>query len=410
MRRQVVIQHHGAMNDTHDAAQGERSSRDRHWMDLQRSHDAVVGGVGRGIARHLGIDPLLVRVAFVATALIGGSGLIAYLGLWLLLPSDDGRPSLVARWLSLRDNEPTARRIGLIGVGLLTVLAFVGGISAPWHTFGWIVWLALPAVGIWWLVVALQGDSSSTADRPPIPEPTAVPPTDRSETPTVPQPAQATAYDSGGSGDTVALDPDQTEPCEPPTPGDPRLTLITLSLAAITCGALGIWQLTGASIEPATYAAATLGIIGLGLLLGSVVGDGRGLIGWGHLAAFALLVTAAMPWNGMGQVHERPGTTGELQSSYSLSMGEIELDLTELDPHDVAGRTIELDVRMGNVTVLLPADTDVRFEGSVWAGMITAFDRQNSGVAVDMSYNDRSIPALRLEVNVGFGNIEVRNP
>jgi signal transduction histidine kinase/phage shock protein PspC (stress-responsive transcriptional regulator) len=47
----------------------------------------VVGGVCAGIARELGVDPLVVRVAFVAAALAGGIGLAVYAFAWVLTPA-----------------------------------------------------------------------------------------------------------------------------------------------------------------------------------------------------------------------------------------------------------------------------------------------------------------------------------
>jgi len=54
---------------------------------LRRSStDRMVGGVAGGLAAHLGIDALLWRVGFVALTLAGGSGVLLYLLLWVLMP------------------------------------------------------------------------------------------------------------------------------------------------------------------------------------------------------------------------------------------------------------------------------------------------------------------------------------
>jgi signal transduction histidine kinase/phage shock protein PspC (stress-responsive transcriptional regulator) len=50
--------------------------------------DPVAGGVAGGLARHLGAPVLWVRVFFVATALLGGLGIMLYAGLWIFLPAD----------------------------------------------------------------------------------------------------------------------------------------------------------------------------------------------------------------------------------------------------------------------------------------------------------------------------------
>ncbi len=91
---------------------------------LRRDREAgVVGGVCAGIARRLGIDPLLVRVAFVAAATTG-VGFALYAVLWIALPADSGEATAPARRLPGRG----AVEVGL-GVGLLTasvLLAFRG--------------------------------------------------------------------------------------------------------------------------------------------------------------------------------------------------------------------------------------------------------------------------------------------
>jgi phage shock protein PspC (stress-responsive transcriptional regulator) len=41
-----------------------------------------------GLARHLGVDPALVRILFVVAALLGGPGLLAYIVLWIAIPKE----------------------------------------------------------------------------------------------------------------------------------------------------------------------------------------------------------------------------------------------------------------------------------------------------------------------------------
>src|SRR3954452_4708866 len=55
---------------------------------LRRSRtDKILGGVSGGLAEYSGIDALLWRVGFVALALAGGTGVVVYLLLWLLMPA-----------------------------------------------------------------------------------------------------------------------------------------------------------------------------------------------------------------------------------------------------------------------------------------------------------------------------------
>jgi phage shock protein PspC (stress-responsive transcriptional regulator) len=49
----------------------------------------MLGGVAGGLAEHTGVDAVLWRVAFVALTVAGGSGILAYALLWLLMPAGD---------------------------------------------------------------------------------------------------------------------------------------------------------------------------------------------------------------------------------------------------------------------------------------------------------------------------------
>jgi phage shock protein PspC (stress-responsive transcriptional regulator) len=54
---------------------------------LRRSrNDRMVGGVAGGLAEYSGVDPLLWRVGFVALTLAGGTGVLVYVLLLLLMP------------------------------------------------------------------------------------------------------------------------------------------------------------------------------------------------------------------------------------------------------------------------------------------------------------------------------------
>jgi phage shock protein PspC (stress-responsive transcriptional regulator) len=57
---------------------------------LARSRtDRRLAGVAGGLAEHTGLDAVLWRVAFVALTLAGGSGVLVYGLLWLLMPPVD---------------------------------------------------------------------------------------------------------------------------------------------------------------------------------------------------------------------------------------------------------------------------------------------------------------------------------
>ncbi len=56
---------------------------------LTRSNtDRIVAGVCGGIANYLGVDPTLVRFAFVLLVWLGGVSPLIYLILWVVLPTE----------------------------------------------------------------------------------------------------------------------------------------------------------------------------------------------------------------------------------------------------------------------------------------------------------------------------------
>jgi phage shock protein C len=65
---------------------------------LTRSEtDKRIAGVCGGIAEYFDIDPTIVRILFVAAALLGGPGVIAYIVLWIVLPKGLPRPAEAPR-------------------------------------------------------------------------------------------------------------------------------------------------------------------------------------------------------------------------------------------------------------------------------------------------------------------------
>jgi phage shock protein PspC (stress-responsive transcriptional regulator) len=57
--------------------------------NLYRSKtNTVIGGVCGGLGNYLNVDPILFRVLFVLAFLIGGSGLLVYIILWIVIPEE----------------------------------------------------------------------------------------------------------------------------------------------------------------------------------------------------------------------------------------------------------------------------------------------------------------------------------
>src|SRR5690242_12275953 len=103
---------------------------------LHRSRsDRKLWGVCGGMAEFLGVDPTWVRLAFVAVAMLGGAGVVAYLVLAIVLPVDDAGGHVLSR----TDSRQVAG-VALIGIGLIAMVGVLG-----W--FAWVDWrLVWPVV------------------------------------------------------------------------------------------------------------------------------------------------------------------------------------------------------------------------------------------------------------------------
>jgi phage shock protein PspC (stress-responsive transcriptional regulator) len=129
--------------------------------------DRMLAGVASGIASHLGLPALHVRVGFVVMALLGGFGVIVYGALWVLLPVRDEvveAPGLEAAARRGFRSTRRPRRRSDVSVALSLCLIGLGGIVLLQHAGLWInsriFWPLLVAgagVGLlWW-----QSDESN---------------------------------------------------------------------------------------------------------------------------------------------------------------------------------------------------------------------------------------------------------
>lgn len=122
---------------------------------LQRSRDdAVIFGVCGGLAESLNVDANLVRVAFAVLALASGVGVVIYLLLALLVPSEDmggasPREILVGNLSNILETLPARRKtlgIVLVVVGAVFLLGNLG--LFEWLTFGRALAIGLIVAGL----------------------------------------------------------------------------------------------------------------------------------------------------------------------------------------------------------------------------------------------------------------------
>ena len=68
--------------------------------------DGVVAGVAAGLARYLGVDVMIIRLAFVVLTIVGGAGIPLYLAGLLLIPEEGSDQSIAGSLIeSLRSRS-----------------------------------------------------------------------------------------------------------------------------------------------------------------------------------------------------------------------------------------------------------------------------------------------------------------
>src|SRR6185295_9075810 len=120
-----------------------RPARPRSAPVLRRDpQHRMLGGVCAGLARHLGVDPIIVRIAFVAAAMAGGVGVAIYLLAWVVLPAGEAPAGPV--WL--RTSRGTIEIV--VGIAFLAL-----SVLLTFRAFG----LLFSDVIVWPLVLVAAG-------------------------------------------------------------------------------------------------------------------------------------------------------------------------------------------------------------------------------------------------------------
>lgn len=390
--------HHGSMNDTHhpppttEPDDSFDPQRLRTIADMRRSSgDRIVAGVCAGAARYLNIDPVIVRVVLAVLTFAGFAGVILYVAAWVLLPAEGEDRSLAADWFRLDRNEEQVRVVGLVAAVVVALLAMLGDNS--WRWWGGAPWWLLPvALGYYVLVIRPRRRREAEVARVAVPVPVTV---------TTPD------------GERTVVMPPPRPPLPPRRRRSPALTLLVVSLIAIAVAATRIWSEYNQDVPLTVYLAIALGIVGLGLVVGTFFGNGGPLIGIGVLLAMALAVGSVLPSGRLGEQTVAPTSAADVESRYRHGVGLLELDLTRVgDPEALAGRSTELDGGVGVVRVIVPDGLRVTVDASVRAGEIDVFGRTVDGTRVSLSASDQATDgptgrAFHLQVDHRVGQIEV---
>lgn len=355
---------------------------------LRRSRtDRKVAGVAGGLARHLDVDPLILRVAFVVLVFFGGAGLILYGACWLLVPEDGSERATI-------NLDDRTRSVALLIVGVIAAAALIGD---SWGAF-WFPWpVAVVALIALWILTRNNPQAPTSPPPPP-------PPADTHQQPVAP-PYYAPPVQP--------VQPFQSYVKQPnPRKRGPILFWFTLALIALGEGVLGIIDLAGANIAGPAYPALAVAICGVMLLVGAFFGRAGGIILLGFVAAIALAAGTAADKIDAKSVSVTPQTAAEVHAHYSLDAGEQAIDLSEVsDLSALDGRTIDVDGKVGTIDITLPAglraDIDANVHG---AGNIKLFGAEHGdigGVEEHRLVGPPDAPTVTLVLDLNVGQIEV---
>ncbi|MCB0899104.1 MAG: PspC domain-containing protein [Actinobacteria bacterium] len=351
---------------------------------LRRSStDRIFGGVCGGLGRYWNVDPVVLRVVFGVSLLLGGFGLFAYLAMWLLVPDESAPPTArVSQSWGLRIlGAGTAFIAAMIGLGLLFSDS-IGG--------GGVLLGALLAGVVVWIVMSQRGGGSPAA--------------------TPAAPAEPVGYAYGGDGGYTAT---TALPAPPVPPAPPRersyLGLIGL-FAAVAASGVAILLGGGATV----VMAAALLALGVTMLVGGFYGRAKWLLVFAIPLLMLLAVVSQVERADLsaGQRVWEPTTAGE---TYSLTLGTVDVDFAQWQGAPVAGDEVTIDMGVGEVRVAAPRNWDVE--------LVTTLDRADVRVDGERARGRTvageqvvTIPAssgtadgtLRLNVDMQAGEVIVR--
>lgn len=430
--------------------------------------DKKIAGVTTGLGWYFGVDPVLFRIGFVALAIGGFVAVPVYLAAWLLLPEssraeESGLPvtsSLPMGGLRerLRVDRDDPRSWLTVGLGVLCLVM----IGAQIDSFSGELLLGAILVGLGALLFLDRDEQAPGPPPPPAADqpPTSTAPVDTTTTasdapvrdapPEQREPADAgpdgpgrpaqprSAYDASyAAGSRPGFGPGRwphggpgprSGPWGHGGPGprgrrarrsaEPRSILgrLAVGLSLLAVGAAALLDRVGlVELTPISGTALVVGVIGLALLVGSRFGRARLLIPLGLVATLALAgMNAAAGFDlrfgsGIGERAVTVVTADDLADRYELFLGEMVLDLRDLELSEDA--SIEAHITAGRLEVILPQDLAASVGGSMTAGEYTILGSRDegTGLVIDVPRPDwQDGPTLDIQIDVTFGEVLVR--
>jgi phage shock protein PspC (stress-responsive transcriptional regulator) len=403
------------------------------WAIRRSATDAKLAGVCGGVARHWGVDPVLVRLGWALLALSGGIGLVLYLAGWLLVPVDGKQTSVLDDTFG-RQTRTWPREVWVVVVVLACVISFA--VFSPLLPFGLgpaavlaLIWYfgyyknrrpapppppsaaaplsptppaapyrypgpATPfteAAQVWQRRMSEQHLDSADTHQGTHPPAAAAPAAPDLEWPAMPStssdPALAdppTAEDVEHAAFLTVPDPVGLYAEHPGTSALPsrmtqaksvparRLRLVGVLVLGLVLAGMGVADRLGVDVTVTAYLAAALLVIGLTLIAATWLGRARGILPVGVLVLLALLaVSVAAPYGD-------PRTWARQQSYTQLAQlptggDRHQMGLLEVDLSRLEvtrDASYRAHVDMGSLQVTVPEDVQVQVRYQVDQGVV----------------------------------------
>ena len=346
--------------------------------ELHRSRDErILAGVAGGLGRYFDITPTFFRIGFAILALVGGAGLLLYVAAWLVIPDEGESDSIVSEALRRRRDRPwLLAGVALVAIALVSLLAQAD------------FW---PNSGFAWALLLLGGLAIMFAQR-------------RADDSRPPRGVSTAPENSTAPGDVAT---------PAARPRQPSLLLPGLGILLAAAGSLALLDAVGVDVR--WDVALAVGAIATGIAVVAGVALRRrtgGLVVVGLVLATLAVAVSAVDVRLEGPIGTRvysPVETGDLKRDYDISIGDLELDLSNAAL--VAGETeVDANVGIGELRVIVPDGVAVDVDASASAGEVTVFGRSESGVDADLSasiHAPASNRTLRIDAHVGLGAVIV---